>query len=332
MATGLIEQVLKTVRNYELLKPGESVLVACSGGPDSVFLLHALTNLKSKLKMKEISVCSLDHGLRGAESKADSAFVKNMAARLGLKSFHKKVDLNAERNNGLSVEESARRARYEFFKSAAAKASAGVVATGHTLDDQAETVLMRIIKGSALKGLAGIASSRNEGSLRVIRPLLELEKKDILKYLQDNDIGYRTDRTNSQPIYFRNIVRNDIMPYLERYNPRLKRALFSMAQHLREDFEFIENANSGVRGMINMHPDGTVSVSIKDLAVQPRSLQKEILRDCLAMAGGSVKKLTFRHWKELEGLVNRKHKGSSVHLPGGIKAERLASEIKFSFI
>jgi tRNA(Ile)-lysidine synthase len=332
MAKNLIEQTLKTIRNFELLKPGDLVLVACSGGPDSVFLLNALVRLGNKLRLKNISVCNLDHGLRGKESRADSLFVKKLAKEFGLEFIHKKVNLKSSKTSGLSTEELARKARYAFFKDAAQKARANVLVTGHTLDDQAETVLMRIIKGASLKGLVGIAPLRNEGELRIARPLIELEKNDIVAYLDSLGIRYRIDHTNLQPIYFRNIVRNEIIPLLEKYNPRLKHVLFNLAAGLREDFEFIQDARSGVQGMIAVTKNGAVMVDLKDLVLQPRTIQKEILRDCLIKAGGEVKKLSFRHWKEVEALVGRKGKGNSVHLPGGISAARSEKAITFSKI
>ncbi|MEI6863268.1 MAG: tRNA lysidine(34) synthetase TilS, partial [Candidatus Omnitrophota bacterium] len=230
----LIEQVLKTIRNYEMLKAGDAVLAAVSGGPDSVFLLNALKELKSKLKLKKVAVCNLDHGLRADESKEDSAFVGRLASKLGFEFHYKIIDLKKLARKGISTEEAAREERYKFFEEAAEKSGADILATGHTLDDQAETVLMRFIKGSALKGIVGIAPVREFGGLRVIRPLIEIEKSEIVKYLEDANICYRVDRTNAEPIYFRNVVRSQILPFLEKYNPKLKRSLFNLAEHLRE--------------------------------------------------------------------------------------------------
>lgn len=332
MAKNLIERVLKTIRNYELFKPGETVLAACSGGPDSVFLTHALVRLKNKLKLRKIAVCNLDHGLRGKESRADSLFVKRLARELGLEFLHKKVNLRSAGSKGLSTEELAREARYKFFKDSGARSRADVIATGHTLDDQAETVLMRVIKGASLKGLVGIAPSRKDGALRIVRPLLELEKAEIAEYLNNENIDYRIDHTNMEPIYFRNVVRGEIIPFLERHNPRLKRVLSNLAEHLREDFEFIEKAKAGNAGLVSFSKNGDVEIPLKDLIVQARVIQKEILRDCLEKAGGEVKKLSFRHWKEIEGLINRKAKGSAVHLPGGIKAVKSEKMLCFTKI
>ncbi|MCX5714939.1 MAG: tRNA lysidine(34) synthetase TilS, partial [Candidatus Omnitrophica bacterium] len=246
MPNNLIERVLKTIRNYEMLKPGDTVLIAVSGGPDSVFLLQALAHLKIKLKLKKLVVCNLDHGIRGKESSEDSLFVKKIAEDLNLGFIHKKIDLSKKRSKDLSTEEIAREERYKFFNDAAKAVKADIVATGHTLDDQAETILMRIIKGASLKGVIGISPVREEGPLKIIRPLFELEKAEIERYLDERGREYRIDSTNSEGIYFRNVVRKDIIPYLEKYNPRLKRALCSLAEHLREDFEFINEAKSAI--------------------------------------------------------------------------------------
>lgn len=332
MPDNLIERVLKTVRNYEMLKAGDSVLAAVSGGPDSVFMLHALVRLRKKFALKEITVSCLDHGLRGDESKGDSAFVKDMSEELGVRLFQKRVNLRERRSKDLSTEEEARIERYRFFREAAVKSGASVIATGHTLDDQAETVLMRIVKGTSLKGMAGIAPVREEGAWRVIRPLIQLEKSEILRYLDGKGIRYRIDRTNLEPVYFRNVVRGEIIPFLEKYNPRLKRVLFNLSEHLREDFEFIAGEKRKFQNSIAAGRERAVDVSLKDLVVQPKAIQKEVLRDMLERSGGEVKKLSFRHWKEMEYLIKRKGRGSAVDLPGGIRVTRTERSITFSRI
>ena len=332
MPNNLIERVLKTVRNYSMLEAGDSVLAAVSGGPDSVFLLLALNSLKRKFRLADIIVCNIDHGLRGDESKEDSIFVKELARKLGLKFFHKTINLSSAGSKKLSTEERAREARYKFFKETAASAGVRIIATGHTLDDQAETVLMRIIKGSSLKGVVGIAPVREEGDLRFIRPMIELDKGEIVRYLDANNTPYRIDRTNLEPIYFRNIVRRQIIPFLEKYNPRFKRALFSLAEHLREDFEFIENEKKRVGQDVNPSGSRRAEVALKDIVVQPRAIQKEILRDLLESAGGEVKKLSFRHWKEMERLLRSKGKGISVDLPGGIRVTKGEKLLTFRII
>ena len=333
MPTNLIEQVLKTIRAYSMLKPDDSVIIAVSGGPDSIFLAYALIRLKNKLKLKSLSICNLDHGLRGKESADDSEFVRKFAGDMGLKFFSKALRLKARQAKGLSIEELAREERYRFFREAAEISGATVIATGHTIDDQAETVLMRVVKGSSLKGIAGIAPARDYGDLRVIRPLIEIEKSEIIRYLDETDIDYRIDSTNSEPIYFRNIIRNEVIPFLAKYNPRLKRSLFSLAQHLREDYDFISEAKLHLKkGKFCKASSGDVVIKIKDIVIQPAAIQKEVLRDALESSGGEVKRLSYRHWKELESLVRNKPKGSSVHLPGSICVTKSCADITFARI
>ena len=324
----LFERVLKTIRNYDMLKSGDTVLVAVSGGSDSLFLLLALNHLKSKLKLKKIIICNLDHGLRGQESSEDSLFVKKIVEDLNLGFIHKIINLSVKKSKDLSTEEIAREERYKFFINAAQATRADVIATGHTLDDQAETILMRLIKGSSMKGIVGISPVRNEKTVRIIRPLFELEKREIEKYLDDRGVGYRIDSTNLTPIYFRNVVRSEIMPFLEKYNPRLKRVLCNLAEHLREDFEFIKEAKSVIQHKI-AHSKDRLEIKLKDLVVQPRALQKEILRDSLDKIGGEVKRLSFRHWKEVEQLIAHKRKGACLDLPGDIRITRTAVSLVF---
>lgn len=338
----LIERVLKTIRNYDMLRAGDTVLVAVSGGPDSVFLLHALNDLKRKLRLKKIAVCNLDHGLRGKESKEDSLFVKSLSEQLGLEFIHKKIDLNKrllrrrfapprndDKRKDLSTEELAREERYKFFRAAAKSFGANVIATGHTLDDQAETVLMRIIKGTSLKGIVGVPPVRREDIFSIVRPLIELEKKEIAGYLDDKEMAYRIDSTNIEPVYFRNIVRSRIIPFLEKYNPRLKKVLFTLAEHLREDFEFIEEEKALSRKHIWQRPKGEVEIWLKDIAIQPKALQKEILRDAFGKAGGEIKRLSFKHWKEMDNLIKFKRKGNSVDLPGSVRITRTGRTLLF---
>jgi tRNA(Ile)-lysidine synthase len=325
----LIERVLKTIRSYEMIRPHDRVLAAVSGGPDSVFMLRALNQLKRKLKLSEIAVCNLDHGLRGEESEGDSSFVMKLASNLGMRCAQKRIDTRSVKAKKLSTEEAARGARYKFFTEAAAKFESNVIATGHTIDDQAETVIMRLIRGASLKGIVGIAPVRCEGSCRIIRPLIELEKKEITDYLDAQKVPYRTDSTNLGDAYFRNTVRHEILPFLERYNPRLKRALFNLADHLREDFDFIQARKPASLLSASAGGKSGLSIELKDLVAQPRAIQKEIMRDMLEHSGGMVKKLSFRHWKEMDALIRQKGKGSSVHLPGSIKVTKNARALVF---
>ena len=329
MRSNLLENVLKTVRNFDMIQSGDRVLAAVSGGPDSVFLLHALNRLRGKLGLTSLAACNLDHGLRGDESRDDSLFVRKLCKTLKVKFIHKRIDLRKIKSKSISTEEAGREERYKFFKEVAGETGSNVIATGHTLDDQAETILMRLVKGASLKGMVGISPVREEPPIRIIRPLLELEKKEISNFLDEHNIQYRMDRTNLEPVYFRNIVRSEIIPFMERYNPRLKRALFNLAEHLREDFEFIREEKSRRAKRLARGGKDSVEIRIKDIAVQPKAIQKEILRDALSDAGGEVKRLSFRHWKDVEHFIRYNRRGGAIDLPGDVRVTKTDRTLVF---
>ncbi|OGW75324.1 MAG: tRNA lysidine(34) synthetase TilS, partial [Omnitrophica bacterium RBG_13_46_9] len=272
-------------------------------------------------------VAHLDHGMRGGESRRDARFVKDMAgkARLGL--VLKKISPTVGKSK-LSLEERLREKRYAFFKEACRKTGAGVVATAHTLDDQAETVLMRIVKGASLKGLVGIHPVRVDKNLRFIRPLIEIEKKDITRFLKRKNIPFRTDRTNFENRFLRNAIRNKVLPYLEKYNPCVKRSLSNLADSLREDYEFIEEEKHRRRNLIRPGKYADY-ILLRDILLQPKALQREIVREALKRAGANIKKLTFRHWKDFDVFMRTREKGKSLDLPGSVRVVKAENRLVF---
>lgn len=320
----LINRILNTIKRFEMIKPHDKVMVAVSGGPDSVFLLYVLDSLKDILNIK-LYVAHLDHGIRGRESENDALFVKRLANHLGLDSVIKK---NREKIKGkISLEEFLREKRYKFFKEACKKTGSSIVATAHTLDDQAETVLMRILQGTTSKGLIGIHPIRYEGNIAFIRPIIELQKRDVLRYLKDKRIGYRIDRTNSDNSYFRNKIRNNILPYLEKINPQIKRSLFFMAESLREDYAFLEEEKKKRRCLIRRGKD--VSIRLSDMLMQPKAIQRELARDLMISLGANVKKLTYRHWKAMDEIISRHSANKSISLPGGVMMRKTRDKLVF---
>lgn len=305
---------------------GDRVLVAVSGGPDSVFLLHILSAFKRKLGIS-ICVAHMDHGIRGAESRRDAEFVRNLSKSFGAKFTSERLRAG-KINRGISLEEALREKRYGFFRKAAARSGADAVATAHTLDDQAETVLMRIIKGASLKGVVGIHPVRREKRLRFIRPLIETEKRDVIGDLKKRKIPFRIDRTNLENKFLRNRVRNRILPYLAKTNPRIKRALSNLAESLREDFEFIEGETRKKRDLLKRGKH-LYYIALRDILLQPRGLRKEIMREALKLVGGNIKKLTFRHWQDVDFFLRAKARGKLLDLPGGVRIKRTEERLIF---
>ena len=323
----LIYDVFDAINRYGMLEKDDRVLIGLSGGPDSVFLTYALMRLRRKLGVK-IFIAHLDHGTRGKASRRDARFAKRMAETLGLKIICKKSPPVKSRSK-LSPEEILREKRYAFFKKSAGRLKTSVVATAHTLDDQAETVMMRVIKGASLKGIVGIHIVRKDAGIKFIRPLIGIEKKDILKYLKKKKIPFVTDHTNLENRFLRNRVRNRILPYLARVNPRIKRSLFNLAETLREDFEFIEAEKRKRQGLVKTKKSSSY-ILLRDILLQPKALQKELVREALKSINANIKKLTFRHWQDIDRFVRTKVKGKSIDLPGKVKMRKTSDRLLFT--
>jgi tRNA(Ile)-lysidine synthase len=242
----LSARVADFVARHKLLPRGAVVVVGVSGGADSIALLHGLRALgRDHDHPLRLHVAHLHHGIRGADADADAAFVESLAADLGLPCIRDHVDIPKlhAREPG-SREELARRERYRFFERAAARCGADHIAVGHHADDQAETVLHRIVRGTGLRGLAGMAPVRTlrgvEGC-RLVRPLLCVTRKEILAYLESGGMAYRTDATNADRDLTRNRIRGELLPELARdYNPRVRAALVRLAEQAGGAYAFID--------------------------------------------------------------------------------------------
>ncbi len=250
-----VAAVADWIARENLLRPGDRVLAAVSGGADSLALLHSLAALRQTLRLDGLAVASLDHGLRGPAGTADVAFVEGVARGLGLPFHGDRADTRALAREGrLSTEEAARQARYAFLSRVAREWGPGPagpvrVATGHTADDQAETVLMRIIEGTGPHGLAGMAPLREEDGYVIVRPLLFARRRETLDYCRRLGLQARVDASNRDLRYRRNRVRAELIPFLEGYNPRVVEALVRLADLARREGGFPE-AELLVRGPV----------------------------------------------------------------------------------
>jgi tRNA(Ile)-lysidine synthase len=232
----MLSAVRKTIKKYEMLMPGERVVLGVSGGADSVGLLHALSELDEY--ELDIIVVHLNHGIRGDEAERDRDFTEKMAKSLDLKFESTSVDAPGYRKkNGLTLEEAARALRYKFFEEVREKYKADKIATAHTLNDQAETVLMRLIRGSGLTGLSGIPPVTEDS---VVRPLIETSRGKIEEYLQSKGIEWIEDTTNELRTFFRNRIRLDLISELTEYNPQVIETLARTSDILRIQDDFIK--------------------------------------------------------------------------------------------
>jgi tRNA(Ile)-lysidine synthase len=246
------------------LAPNEALLIGVSGGADSVALLSVLVELGWKLH-----VCHLNHQLRGAESDGDAEFVRQLAAHYDLPSSIEAVTIVPD-------EDSARRARQEFFGRVAEHTGLKKLLLAHTADDQVETFLLRLLRGAGVPGLVGIWPERQLGTLRVIRPLLKIRRVEIMEYLAAKKLSYREDKSNADTRYTRNRVRHELLPLLEReYNPSIRDVLLNTAEILRdEDFYLLHH----VAQRFYMAACQNDAVNVKTLANYPTAIQRRVLR------------------------------------------------------
>ncbi|MFZ5436407.1 MAG: tRNA lysidine(34) synthetase TilS [Bacillota bacterium] len=231
-----LEQVKRTIKAYDMLKPGDRVVVAVSGGADSISLLHVLWSLREEMGINVLA-CHMHHGMRGDRADEDARFVEMTANSMGLAFYYEFQDVPLfARQHKLGEEEAGRRLRYQFYRRLLEEIPADKVALGHNRDDQAETVLMRILRGTGLRGLAGIPPKRGA----FIRPLINSTRKDIELYCRANGLKWITDATNLDTKYLRNKIRHRIMPELEQYSPRVADHLVAVGDIARETSDFIE--------------------------------------------------------------------------------------------
>ncbi len=340
----MLTQVRQAIQRHSMTRPGDRVIVACSGGPDSTALLHVLWRLRGELEV-QLHVAHLDHRLRGRESRDDARAVAELAVSLGLPVTLGSADVSAlARRQGWSRQVAARDARYAFLERVAGAVGARVVALGHHQDDQAETVLMRLLRGTGIDGLGGMAPVRRlpgvPGGL-AIRPLLFSTRADIEAYCRENGLPTRQDASNEKRDYLRNRLRLDVLPDLRRLNPALDRALADLAEEARADaawleeqavvlldemiragsapVESVESAESGEAGGAGLELDLT------PLLRAPLALQRRTLRRALLRVSGAVPALTGASYRQVESLRLLALEGEPaghLDLAGGVAADR----------
>lgn len=315
---GLILQVKKTIKKWKMLSRGETVVCAVSGGADSVVLLHILMELKEELGLRLVAA-HMDHGLRGEESRRDHDFVRDLAQRLGLEFVSKQLKKGELKGIGGSPQEGARIKRYAFFEETAAKYKAHRVALGHTSDDQAETVIMRLFKGSSLSGLSGIPPERGI----FIRPLIQSSRVSIEKYAREHGISFVTDSTNLTVKYLRNRVRLELIPKLEKeYNPSIKERLARTAHLLSIDDDFIEKAAVKAFGAALIEQRaGVVVLDRAKLKRMHRALSARVFLACVRSLGVEGE-LGSLHVDSFFEIMDSARPNAFISLPNGARARR----------
>ena len=266
-----------------MTRPGHRIIVAVSGGPDSVCLLDVLQKLHDEMGL-QLVVAHFNHGLRPEADDDETRFVESVAESYGLPFFVKRADISLRAHHG-SLEEAARTARYRFLEEVRERSSAQEVAVGHNLDDQAETVIMRLLRGSGPSGLGGIPPTRDG---RIIRPLIEVTRKEIEAYLDCRALKYTVDSSNLDTRFLRNKIRLELMPALQSYQPNIRKILGQTAEILRQDEEWLnEEARKWVDTTGLDKGSGDYRVPIEAFNALPPPLKNRVTR-CLLKQGGAV--------------------------------------------
>ena len=299
------------------------MLVGVSGGPDSLCLLHILNELKDELGI-ELIAAHLNHMLRGEEAEEDAAFVAAEAQRLNLPLVLERRDVRGEKlRRGLSLEEAARAVRFRFFAEAASKTGASKVALGHTADDQVETVLLHLLRGTGLAGLRGMepASTWREPDLPpliIIRPLLRLWREDTEAFCARRGLSPRRDSTNLSLSPLRNRIRLELLPQMERMNPGIKKLLAAAASSLSLDYSFIQEEVGKAISRIVRREDEAAIIDAKGFSELHPSIQRHLIRNLLAEILGGYEELKGAHIEDLVRAL-RNPAGKRLQLPGGLK-------------
>jgi len=324
----IITYVRRFVTRHALLPPGQHVLLGVSGGADSVAMLHALAELAPSLQL-HLYAAHLDHRIRGKASAEDAAFVREVCRRMGVPCFEGRTDVpRLARRRGLSLEAAAREARYAFFARTCRRIPAAdvVVATAHTADDQAETVLLKLIRGAGIKGLSGIARDTTLHGLRVVRPMLAVCRRDILRFLRGHDIAWREDASNRDTYFLRNRVRHCLLPMLKaEFNPQADTALVRTADIFAEEDLWLDELAAGILDECAGPPQRrgeAPALNAARLARAPRAARRRVLRLWLARAGVAEDAMTFDAIAALDGLLARRAGTAQVSMAGGWKAVR----------
>jgi len=310
--TSLWSQIEGAIERYRLLRARDSVLVAVSGGPDSVALLATLVGYSRP--GWRIGVGHVNHHLRGKDSDRDQRFVERLAKRLGCEVFVADEPISGAAN----LEERARERRYAALAAIAGREGFRRIATAHTLDDQAETVLHRLLRGTGTAGLAAIARSRADG---VIRPMLDSSREDVKQFLRSRRLRHRVDRTNASERFTRNRLRRRVLPLLEReVNPAVKRALARLADLARDDEALLEEAAS--RRSLGARKESALDA--RAIGRLPSALRRRALRQWLASVRGHLRGIELEHVAALDDLATGGREGQRLSLPGGTASRRNA--------
>ncbi|UCH51429.1 MAG: tRNA lysidine(34) synthetase TilS [Chloroflexota bacterium] len=319
----LEQRVINFIQRHNPFLAGDKLVVAVSGGADSVCLLHILMQRRVELAI-ELHVAHLNHQLRGAESDSDAKYVSDFANKLDIPATIERLNVTAYHDQkGGSLEEAAREVRYSFLAEVAKKVGATKVVTGHTRDDHIETILMHLLRGAGTAGLCGLQShsilpcGEQSGQLELVRPLLDIARQETSEYCQRYNLAPRSDSSNASLSFMRNRVRLELLPVLRNYNPSIDDALLRMADIARDDISFIQEQASLLWKELARKDDEAIYLDMNKTVALPRALQRQIFRRAVKQLRGSLKDIEADHIESMMDFLS-KPAGKKLCLPDGL--------------
>ena len=319
-------KIKHAISRHRMISEGDSVIVAVSGGPDSVCLLHILHELMDELHI-HLVVAHFDHGLRPAEDDSETAFVRALAESLKLPFETARGRLLTKKTRG-SREEVARNARYAFLERVRKKHNAQKIASGHNLNDQAETILMRLLRGSGPSGLTGIPPCR-DGS--IIRPLIEINRSEIENYLKAKKLASVMDSSNLNTDYLRNKIRLEIMPLLEEHQPQLARLLGQTAEILRDEDGYLDRITEAwLNRNVEQSPHHTLKIPITSFVSLPVALRRRVIRNVIERVKKDLRRISWDHIEAIQRLAEAEKCQATQNLPMRLTVKRAYDHLIFS--
>lgn len=325
--TPILKRVVETIEKHAMFTGGDKVLVGVSGGPDSVALLHLLHGLTPVYQL-ELGVAHLNHGLRPLAAHQEAAYVEQLAISLDLAFYSKQISLDGHQG---SVEEKARQARYQFLNELADTHGYTKIALGHQANDDAESVMLHLLRGSGLRGLSGIPPVRGR---RIVRPLIDLYRTDIMSYLEHRNIHYMEDYSNTDLRYDRNRIRHHLLPLLrEHYNVNISKTLHRMAGLCRdEDLWLDAHLQPLLSQMETRKTPQCLELDIDLLGDQSLAVQRRLIRSALRRWQGHLKRIAAGHVDAIITLSLSHRPRGCLNLPAGLAAQRKGNRLQFTVL
>lgn len=309
-------KILNTIKKYRLIKKNDNILLGVSGGPDSMALFYVLKDIKKQIGFN-LYVAHINHGVRGGAADKDQRHVENICSKYNIPIFSKKVNMDEYgKKHGLSSEEAGRIIRYKFFRKILRQIGGGKISVAHNRNDQAETVIMRFIRGSGVDGLMGMDYINDD----IIRPMLNITRAEIESYCEDNNIPTRLDKTNLETIYGRNKVRLELIPYIrENFNNGIIDTLWRMSHIMRDDGEFLnEYSKNSYNEVLYNESHNKILLYNRKILKLHKSIKSRIIRYAISKIKGNTKNIEQKHMEAILTLSSNNTTGKSLDISGDL--------------